>query len=71
MKKQEWPQTQKDNEKAEMLEWIEAIDVASEHTYGSRRMQRALNCLGLSSRPTANAAVNERSQRKGSIQEEV
>ena len=46
MKKQEWPQTQKDNEKAEMLEWIEAIDVASEHTYGSRRMQRALNCLG-------------------------
>ena len=29
-----------------MLEWVEAIDAASDHTYGSRRMQRALNCLG-------------------------
>jgi putative transposase len=30
----------------EMLEWVVRIALASGHTYGSRRMQRALNCLG-------------------------
>ena len=39
-------QTPSADAKAEMLEWVEAIDAASDHTYGSRRMQRALNCLG-------------------------
>jgi transposase InsO family protein len=35
-----------DPEHEEMLEWIQMIDDASDHTYGSRRMKRALNCLG-------------------------
>ncbi len=29
-----------------MLEWVQRVDDASDHTYGSRRMKRALNCLG-------------------------
>jgi putative transposase len=29
-----------------MLEWVQKIDDASDHTYGSRRMKKALNCLG-------------------------
>ena len=35
-----------DPEHEEMLEWVRRIDDASDHTYGSRRMKRALNCLG-------------------------
>ena len=35
-----------DPEHQEMLEWIEDIDKSSKHTYGSRRMKRALNTLG-------------------------
>jgi len=29
-----------------MLEWVRRVDDASDHTYGSRRMKRALNYLG-------------------------
>ncbi len=35
-----------DPEHEEMLEWVQRVDDASDHTYGSRRMKRALNCLG-------------------------
>ena len=28
------------------VEWVQLIHEASDHTYGSRRMKRALNCLG-------------------------
>jgi transposase InsO family protein len=35
-----------DPEHQEMLEWIEDIAVASGHTYGRRRMKRAMNALG-------------------------
>ena len=35
-----------DPEHEEMLEWVRLIDDASDHSYGSRRMKRALNCLG-------------------------
>ena len=46
LNKQKAPQTPSEESRAEMLEWVELIDTASDHTYGSRRMQRALNCLG-------------------------
>ncbi len=35
-----------DPEHKEMLEWIQDIAKASDHSYGSRRMKKALNCLG-------------------------
>ena len=35
-----------DPEHEEMLEWIRQIDESSDHSYGSRRMKKALNCLG-------------------------
>jgi len=35
-----------DPEHQEMLEWVKQIDEASDHSYGSRRMKRALNYLG-------------------------
>jgi transposase InsO family protein len=35
-----------DPEHQEMLEWIEDIAIASGHTYGRRRMKRAMNALG-------------------------
>lgn len=35
-----------DPEHLEMLEWIKDIDESSKHSYGSRRMKRALNVLG-------------------------
>jgi putative transposase len=35
-----------DPEHEEMLEWVKAVAHASDNTYGSRRMKRALNCLG-------------------------
>jgi len=35
-----------DSEHEEMLEWIQDIAKASDHSYGSRRMKKALNCLG-------------------------
>ncbi len=35
-----------DPERQEMLEWIQDIDQASDHSYGSRRMKIALDCLG-------------------------
>ena len=35
-----------DPEHEEMLEWIQDIAKASDHSYGSRRMEKALNCLG-------------------------
>jgi len=35
-----------DPEHQDMLEWVKRIAVASDDTYGSRRMQRALNGLG-------------------------
>jgi putative transposase len=31
---------------ADMIEWVKKIAVASDNTYGSRRMKHALNCLG-------------------------
>ena len=33
-------------EHEEMLEWVKAIAKASDDTYGSRRMKKAMNCLG-------------------------
>ena len=38
-----WPD---DPEHEEMIDWVKRIDKASDHSYGSRRMKRALNCLG-------------------------
>ena len=35
-----------DPEHEEMLECVKAVGHASDDTYGSRRMKRALNCLG-------------------------
>ena len=35
-----------DPEREEMLEWVKEIAAASDHTYGSRRMVRALRALG-------------------------
>jgi transposase InsO family protein len=35
-----------DPERAEMLEWVKDIAEASDHTYGSRRMAKALRALG-------------------------
>ena len=35
-----------DPEHEEMLEWVKQVAKASDDTYGSRRMKRALNCLG-------------------------
>jgi putative transposase len=35
-----------DSEHQELLEWVEDIAESSGHTYGSRRMNRALNALG-------------------------
>jgi len=35
-----------DPERAEMLEWVKDIAEASDHTYGSRRMAKALQALG-------------------------
>ncbi len=34
-----------DPEHLEMLEWVQKIDESSDHTYGSRRMKKALNVL--------------------------
>ena len=35
-----------DPEREEMLEWVKEIAEASDHTYGSRRMAKALRALG-------------------------
>ena len=35
-----------DPEHQEMLEWVKDIAEASDYSYGSRRMKKALNCLG-------------------------
>lgn len=35
-----------DPERLEMLEWIKKVSETSQHTYGSRRMRKALNGLG-------------------------
>ena len=35
-----------DPEHQEMLDWVRKIDAASNRTYGSRRMKKALNVLG-------------------------
>jgi len=35
-----------DPEHQDMLEWVKRIAAASDDTYGSRRMKKALNCLG-------------------------
>ena len=35
-----------DPEHLEMLEWVKDIDQSSKHSYGSRRMKRAMNALG-------------------------
>ena len=35
-----------DPEHQEMLEWVQDIAKASDHSYGSRRIKKALNCLG-------------------------
>ena len=35
-----------DPEHVEMLEWVQKLAKASDDTYGSRRMKKALNCLG-------------------------
>lgn len=35
-----------DSEREEMLEWVKAIAEAGDDTYGSRRMKKAMNCLG-------------------------
>jgi len=35
-----------DSEHEEMLEWVQKVAEASDDTYGSRRMKRAMNCLG-------------------------
>lgn len=45
MKTQHQPTTDDDKRK-EIVEWMHKIAKASEHSYGSRRMQKALNCLG-------------------------
>ena len=38
--------TTDDDKRKEIVEWMRKIAKASEHSYGSRRMQKALNCLG-------------------------
>lgn len=44
----------------EMLEWVEDIAKASEHTYGYRRMKEAMNALGYPiSRHKAKKLMNE------------
>jgi putative transposase len=49
-----------DPEHEEMLEWVQKIDDASDNTYGSRRMRKALNCLGyLVSRNKARKLMRE------------
>ncbi len=35
-----------DSEHLEMLEWMKDIAIASQYTYGRRRMKRAMNALG-------------------------
>ena len=35
-----------DPEHDEMLDWVKRIAEASDHTYGRRRMKKALNALG-------------------------
>ena len=35
-----------DSEREEMLDWVKAIAEASDDTYGSRRIKKAMNCLG-------------------------
>jgi putative transposase len=35
-----------DPERAELIDWINKVSNASRHTYGSRRMKKALNALG-------------------------
>ncbi len=54
-----------DPEHEEMLEWVQRVDDASDHTYGSRRMKRALNCLGYPvSRNKARNLMRERHRKK-------
>jgi putative transposase len=35
-----------DPEREEMPEWVQKIATSSDDTYGSRRMKRAMGCLG-------------------------
>jgi transposase InsO family protein len=49
-----------DPEHLEMLDWIKDIDKGSKHSYGSRRMKRAMNALGYSiSRQKARRLMKE------------
>jgi len=49
-----------DPEHVEMLDWVKDIAEASDYTYGSRRMKRALNALGYPvSRPKARKLMRE------------
>jgi len=58
----------KNPEHQEMLEWVEDIAESSGHTYGSRRMKRALNALGYPvSRDKARKLMREAGIKAGQL----